>query len=650
MESPSLYMNNNIFYHNNYLGNEPLYPIPDPITPARKPQIEYPNRGSGFKIGVTPGAVVGALVGGAIAKSQVKKEEQKRILNQRRPLNEDTPAIEGNYYKQVQNVANNLNVIFTPVSAIYVVKNGKKDFTLDTIETNEMNDDMRLAWKNKDDNYFKSVMMSKMFTEMQIAEQGFAKEFARKQLGIKDMITKDASDTSFIDDMNEIEIIAYVKKVAPFFQGSEIKEKLASAVIDDMENEAEEYSIDLSLERPFTKYAGVISGISSSLGLGTREEDLNAIKKKLENPSYTMKNIKVGFFPDRVIFSLGNKLVSTLPLTAMNEEGYSHFENQNAKYFKNFFAEHVKENLNKKAEISISSAIEKVASDDLPSDNDPASCLKTSDAHPVAIYLILCQRFGMEWLQYDIAVMEDIVKSEFDLDEIPETNSAKISAILMANQSDNVYINAYAFEKTVLSLCSKPVDFLQSQVEDINIQDIVFAIDVLDRVTPFDDIYDNFSKETLNYMATVLANKEIYVYNPTNIIGSDLEPAFNETLNELLVRTIKNKMTLNSISREMDEDIFAKCEYIADNSLGLLKSIRRLMNEKAEATQINKGDLVDSIIAKKGIREDLSTIIRRQVILNLALDDVLVTYENTLMTQLQQYNISRPAEEGVINE
>lgn len=627
-----------------------MYPIPDPITPAKKPQIDYPKKGNGFRIGVTPGAVVGALVGGAIAKNQVQKSEQQRIINERNIANKELPAIDGNYYKQVENVANNLNIVFTPVSAIYVVKNGKKDFTLDTIETTEMNKDMKSAWKNKDEHYFKSLMMSKMYTEMQIAEQGFAKEFARKQLGIKDMITKDASDTSFIDEMNEVETIEYVKKASSLFKGGDFREKLASSVIDDMERESEEQYINLSLDRPFSKYAGVVSGISSCLGLGTKEEGINLVKKKLENPSYTMKNIKVGFFPDRVIFSLGNQLVSTLPLTAMNEEGYSHFENQDSKYFKNYFAENVKESLNKKASVTMVSSIEKIASDDLPLDNDPASCLRTSDAHPVSIYLILCQRFGMEWLQFDIVIMEDIVKSEFNLDEIPETNLAKISAILMANQSDNVYINAYAFEKAVLSLCSKPVDFLQSQVNDINIQDIVFAIDILDRVTPYDDIYDNFSKETLNYMATVLANKEFYVYSPTNIIGSDLEPAFNETLNELLVRTIKNKMTLNSISKEMDEDIYSKCEYIADNSLGLLKSVRRIMNENAEASQINKGDLVDSILSKKGLREDLVSIIRRQVILNLSLDDVLTTYENTLMAQLEQYNITRPTEEGVINE
>ena len=80
-------MNNNIFYHKNYLGNEAMYPIPDPIAPAKKPQIDYPQKGNGFKIGVTPGAVVGALVGGAIAKNQVQKAEQQRIINERNLLN-----------------------------------------------------------------------------------------------------------------------------------------------------------------------------------------------------------------------------------------------------------------------------------------------------------------------------------------------------------------------------------------------------------------------------------------------------------------------------------------------------------------------------------------------------------------------------------
>lgn len=650
LNTPSLYMNNNIFYHKNYLGDEALYPIPSEISSGANPQINIGNN-QGFKIGVTPGAVAGAIVGSVIGKNQARKQEQQRLINERNLNNVETPSIDSNYYRQVQNVAENLNVIFTPISAVYVVKNGKKDFTLDTIETSEMNEDMKRAWQNKDSHYFKSLMMSKIYTEMQIAEQGFARQFAKKQLGIRDMITKDASDTSFIDDMNEIEVIAYVKKSSSFFKGDETREKIASAIVDDMACESEEKYLSLTLDRPFSKYAGVISGITSSLGLGEREENIETVKRKLENPSYIMKNIKVGFFPDRVIFSLGNQLVSTLPLTAMNEDGYSYFLNQDAKYFKNFFAENVKESMVKKATvISSISSFEKIASEDLPLENDPGSCLRDSEAHPVAIYLILCQRFGMEWLGFDIAVIEDIVKSEFDIDEIPETNSAKISAILMANQSDNVYINAYAFEKTILSLCSKPVVFFESQIDSINTQDIIFTIDVLDRVTPYDDIYDNFSKETLNFIATVLAKKELYIYSPMNIIGSDLEPAFTETLNELLIRTIKNNMTMDSTSTEMNDEIYMKCEYVADNSLGILKSVRRILNENEQASEINTGDLVDSIIVKKGIRDDLSVIIRKQVIYSLALDEVLSIYENTLMNQLEQYNISRPTEEGVINE
>ena len=61
------------------------------------------------------------------------------------------------------------------MSAIFIVKNGNKSFTLDTIETTEMNNSMKVAWKNKDEEYFKSLLISKIYSEMQIAEKEFSK-------------------------------------------------------------------------------------------------------------------------------------------------------------------------------------------------------------------------------------------------------------------------------------------------------------------------------------------------------------------------------------------------------------------------------------------------------------------------------------------
>lgn len=638
-------MDNNTIYHRNITdGQRVPYPMPASMPGATKDvNSPFVERKQGTRIGVTPGAVIGALIGGLVASNQAKKQEQERLKQEQILSTREQPVINGNYYNQVNSVANNLSVIFTPVSAIYVVKNGKRDFTLDTIEVGEMNQDMKNAWNNKDQDYFKGLMLSKMYTEMQVAEQSFAKRFLKKQLQMKDMITKDASDTSYIDEMSEIEVIASMNMAANLFSGNEQKEVLASAIIDDVENELDEMFIYASLERPFDKYAGFLSGIKSSLGLGQTDKDsLKAVEKKLSDPSFVMKNIRVGFFPDRVVFSLGNQLISTMSLFSMNEEGYAHFENQDAKYFKHLFSEKVKETMKSKPSVTITSQFEKTAEENVNDAIAASDCLMDSSTHPVVIYLMLTARFGTEWLTYDIAAIERIIKSEFEIEDMPEANLNKIIAILMANQSNNPYQNAYSFEKTVLSICAKPVDFMSNQVSSIQVQDIVFSIDVLDRVTPYDDIYDNFSNEVLNYIADVLSEKEMYVYNVTNIVGSPMEPAFNEILNDHVLKAIKIKMCRGSLNDEVDNQVKSNCEYVADNAQVILKSIRRYMLEHSEIENVNRGDLVDTIIKKRGIKEEFAYLVKTQVIMNLAIDDALAMYESTLHEQLSKFGITRP--------
>jgi len=636
-------MNENYKYNHNFIPNGDYgFPIPDGVTESRRPQIDWPTSPQ-KKIGVTPGAIFGAIVGGLMAKNNIEKENEKRVLQENVRRNKEMPRIDGNYYNQVNSVANNLKVVFTPVSAIYTVNNKNKPFTLDTIETNEMNSDMKMAWKNKNEEYFKNLLMSKMYSEMQIAEQGFTKNFVRKQLGIKDSISKDASDTSFLDDISEVDLISLAKKSGEFFIGNDIKEKLASAVVSDMENDSEVEHIDLVLERPFTKYAGFITGIKSSLGLNSSSENIKEIKRKLENPGYVMSNIKVGFFPDRVVFSLENQLVSTLPLISMNEDGYQHFIKQDIKYFKNYFVNNIKNMVKQSNEVTIESAIEKLAEVNI-AQTSYSNCIQSSDTHPVVLYLFITSKLGVDWLTYDIGAIESIIKKEFNVEDIPESNLNKIMTILVANQSESPYTNAYAFEKTILSLSSKSVDFLSSEKDNVKIQDIAFTIDALDRVTPYDDIYDNFSREAVNYICDVLSDQEIYIYNPTSIVGSLTEPMFNQILNEALLKAIKGKMTLSSDDAQLDEEINSKCEYIADNSMIILKSIRRYMadNPNMSANQMINGDLIDVIISKKSIKQDLSAIIKRQVVLNMALDSALDFYNKTIQNQLSTYNIVRP--------
>ena len=162
--------------------------------------------------------------------------------------------------------------------------------------------------------------------------------------------------------------------------------------------------------------------------------------------------------------------------------------------------------------------------------------INMSETHPVTIYLLLTNKLGPQWLQYDMMIIDTIIKREFGIDEISEPTLNKILSIMTANQSDSVYVNAFAFEKSALGLCSKPLEMLKEQQEQLNMQDIVFTIDVLDRVTPYDDVYDNFGKEIMNFISDVLASKEIYIYSPTKIVSSPLEPAFNASLNEYLLK------------------------------------------------------------------------------------------------------------------
>ena len=101
-------MNNNTLYHPNFTDGriQPITPFPESMQHSNS-IIQSDN---GFHIGVTPGAVVGALVGGAIAKHQAEKEIAERNRQNQLMADRNAPNIDGNYYNQVGHVAENLQV------------------------------------------------------------------------------------------------------------------------------------------------------------------------------------------------------------------------------------------------------------------------------------------------------------------------------------------------------------------------------------------------------------------------------------------------------------------------------------------------------------------------------------------------------------
>lgn len=609
-------MNNNLLYNKEFGLKAPFYIPDDPSKSGEsiKQNVIYPSK----RITVTPGAVVSALISASILSESAKKK------NVTAPTKQKQPDVNGNYYNQIQSIVNNLTVIFTPISVIYSVKNKGKDFTLDTLELSEMTPSMKIEWKNKNEKYFKNILINKIYSEMQIAETGFAREFLKKNAEVEEILTgKEVLGSEYLQD---IDILENAKSAALFYLDEDpTKEKIASTISDSIKYH---FDIDLTLERPLDKYAGIVSSTLKCFGIGNdNNQSIEKIKKKIENPSYVIKNIQIGFMPDRVIFSLDNQLISTLLIVDMNEDGYSHFIKRDSSYFKNLFTEQVKKNM-------LEAKIEKKAS----VENeiiDADTVFNSSSTHPVTLYLMLIKKIGIDALNYDQMVIEDIIKKAFNINSVSEVVMDKIQVILTANQSMSIYTNAYAFEKAVLGLSSKPINFLESQKSDVRFQDIVFAIDVLDRITPFDDIYDNFSKEVINYIADVLSENKIYVYLPTNIIGSPLEPAFNELVNESLTRYFIGKMTLATSDTNMDEQIKLDCEYIADNALIMLKAIRKIITEENP----NISGIIDGLLEKKEIKERFRLMIKQQIVYNLSCDTILRLYENTLQKQVEALNL-----------
>lgn len=599
-------------------------------------------------IPILPSAIVGALTGAAAAKMAPKKMKDKDLAKFIIPPPKKTqPKVEGSYYKQVQNIVKNLKIIFTPLSVIYTVNNDGSTFTLDTLETSEMNQTMKDKWKAKDEQFFKELLISKMYSEIQIAEQSFAKRFLQTQQNIKEAITKEVDSEFDLEEKDAIEIIDCCVRSKDIYH-DDLGDRLANIFYSDMEKVATQYFVEPKLLRPIEKYAGLVSGIQDCLGLHSDKPTVVKIRKQLSDPKYVMGHIKIGFMPDRVVFVLDNQLISTLPLTSMNEEGFAHFEKNDSKYFKALFVDKAKENLEKTASlISMDSKVEP-ASSEIIDGSDIRNIFYKSNIHPVLYYLALINGIGPDWIKMDIAVIEKIIQTTFNLENpIGDVALNKIIAIMVANQSENLFTNSYSLGKIILSLNSKPVNFL-TPTTDISIDDITFALDILDRVTPNDDIYDNFNPETIEFLANRMADKDMYVYSPSYIVSSPTEPAFLELLNEFLLIAIKRKMTKDTINPIEERQINNKCAIIADNSNMLIKSIRRTTDHIHE---VNKNDLVTSVMKKsEQTYGDLTNIIKQQVLINLAIDDILAMNENALRQQLEIYNIGKPQREGILIE
>ena len=79
----------------------------------------------------------------------------------------------------------------------------------------------------------------------------------------------------------------------------------------------------------------------------------------------------------------------------------------------------------------------------------------------------------------------------------------------------------------------------------------------------------------------------------------------------------------------------------------ILKSLRRTVSPEQEEI-IDMNVLIDTVMRKKLINPRLSNIIKRQVLINVALDRILTKYENKLLDEINRYGINIGMEGTII--
>ena len=576
-----------------------------------------------FDINMTPGTMIGSLTGALIANKRMKEDILKKQFN-----DDATRNLEGNYYTQVQNIVENLKVIFTPFGTVYVVKSKGREITIETIQTEEMNRDMYAAWQHKDYNYFKNLLINKMHSDIQLVEQNFAKKLLERQMGVKNGIMsrfgKQASeeDTDF-EDLTMPEFISQVSEARDFYSKQTPQtEKIAGFLIDS--SDSIEFRISWGLERPFDKYAGVADHLGF-LGLKDNTSDIKSLQKGFLDHGYLSDKVKVGFMPDRVLFMVDNKVVSTLPVIQMNEDAFIHFEKQDKMFFVNMFNKESKKGImrmqgkippnSKLADFSIS---EKRASY-----NGIASIFERQDIHPIIYFIVLTRQYGGEWMTFEPYALIKIIEDDFGLSEgIDDIALNKVLSIQVANNSKAIYEQSHAFEKVIRAFNDKPVDFLVREIDDIDIEDIAFAINVLFDVTPHKDIYDNFSDNVLSHIVEILCRNEYRVFSPEQMIEAPLKNKFVGLINLSLLNAFDSVDTKGIDDHAHEASIIKENAIIAHATMHILEELRMF---KAKYSAVDEDKFVDVKISKMQIplSDNDKNIIKIQVVSNAEMDDVL---------------------------
>lgn len=599
-----------------------------------------------FNLTVTPGAVIGSLVGaGVFNKRQKEIKDRQRIMasspgRQGVPAvkKKDNPSIKGNYYAQASSLAQHLKVAFTPVSAIYLVKNGTKDVAIETIDVEKMDDTMHAAWQNKDEEFFKRMLLNKMMMEVGLAERVFARNAISNQNLINQSLARRnglSKTASFSCDAPD-EYLESILSMRTMYEEVGCGEKIAQIL---ERNAGDPITVSIGFDGCPEKYAS-LGKAEEVLSINSSTNHIRSLKKRLEDPGYLKKNVGVGFLPDRVAFTVDNTLVTTLSVFDMNNDGFRAFQDQDSKYFKKLFRNSMK-----------SQGYQKTAAEQeevRPLKVPKAIAFRMNEVNPVVYDRILAKKYGQNWTDIDLPAIIKMIEVDFKLSDsgIPDIPLNKIMSIYtcFSQETLNAFMRPLAFEKIIRSFNDLPIDFLRPESDGIGVNELVYGIYVYEKLLlrKGADVYELFSDEIAQYIAELLYSKDVVVLLPIREDASEEHLEFYSDINRRVLDMLESKNTLDSMDAQF-ESTEEKKEY--KNSLYQNEILQPLTLEVLTAIRSGKvsGDLTQEYIGevceKYEFDMNKENLLRRQIQINLDVDSFMKEKISELGAQIALYSL-----------
>jgi hypothetical protein len=421
---------------------------------------------------------------------------------------------------------------------------------------------MKQAWRSKDSQYFKNLLVNKVYMEAQNSEKMFIKRLIEQDKGMRKAITKGAAET-IETESPAMENLSYsavelIDKVAMF--RSILAKSSASAVMDKYASLLCDYLANLEPEDIEISLGAVKMADEADLDLGIQKLSFLFFGKDDDNV-LTVGEIKndlaVSYLPDRVLYISHGITISQMNTFEMDEETYAQFKKRNNRYFRDLFFHMAKEAgydatyIEKEADatqeldndIALAAQdnvieghildVEKVAEAPIEPNPNHEELFTSTDTHPKAYYLFMMKYFGERWLDWDMETLESMLRDNLTIDpgEIAMNKLMSISLIL---NSDSGFTGYHTFEKVIRSFNNKTVDF-DLRESNISLGELVNGMRIMaDLIADKDDnLYDNFSDHVFGYIVEVLAAQNYRVCTHTS--SGPLEEAFWKLINTELL-------------------------------------------------------------------------------------------------------------------